>query len=333
MSRLLAIALTIACMGAHAQKLHTISLSSETLSPSLKLNYRVVSVVDGRKNQSHIGVVQKGMSNAPRFATFKASIEQEIMGLLSRSQSAMTGPDVILRIEYLAISEQTRATSETGKVEITADLFSVYDQGAVFIARKFATKETRGMEVTARHPGNITAAFEDLLTSFNTSFPFTPAGDQPVIPVSEIAGYRNEPLAQMNAPILSANEYSNGIYATFEEFRDNRQSVKDGYEVREGDPLKARWVDEGGKKSRIRDDVYALAHNNRLYIFFTGSFYPIEQKSDGLFFSGPAVPDNGAVMAGGLMGGMIGGAIAAAASAKRTIYRIDLSSGSLQAMD
>jgi hypothetical protein len=102
--------------------------------------------------------------------------------------------------------------------------------------------------------------------------------------------------------------------------------------VREGDPLRARWVDDGGKKTRIRDDVYALAHKNGLYIFFNGFFYPIEKSSNGLFFNGPAVPDNGAVMAGGIMGGAIGGAIAAAASARKTRYRINLSNGSLQAV-
>ena len=48
-----------------------------------------------------------------------------------------------------------------------------------------------------------------------------------------------------------------------------------------------------------------------------------------LFLSPSNLPDGGAAIAGGLLGGAIGGSIAAAASAKRTVYRIDLTNGSL----
>jgi hypothetical protein len=332
MYRFLTLAMVIVCMGVHAQKLHTISLSSEMLSARTKLNFRVVRIIDGRRDKSNIGLVQKGMSNRPTFAAFKTPISQEIMGLLSRSGVATTGPDVILRVEYLAVSEQTRATTETAKTEIAMDLFRVSGDEATFVARKIAAKESRGMEVTAKHPGNIASAIEDILLQFNAFEFFSPAEGEPTVPLSEIADYRSEPLAEVNAPILDAENYNDGLYGSFEEFRDNTPSFIDGYEVREGDPLRARWVDPDGKRTRVRDAVYALAYKNGLYIFFNGFFYPIEKYSNGLFFNGPAVPDNGAIMAGGIMGGLIGGAIAAAASAKTTRYKIDLSNGSLQAV-
>ena len=152
---------------------------------------------------------------------------------------------------------------------------------------------------------------------------------KPAIAPEVIADYGSERLLEINAPIFSAETYPDGLYASFEEFRDNTPSITDGYEIRDGDPLKARWVDNEGKKTRVRDNVYAIAHANRLYIFFDGSFYPVEKTPRGLFFDGPVVANNSAIIAGGIMGGMIGGAIAGAASARKMRYRINLSNGSL----
>lgn len=332
MKRLFTVAVILVCMGAHAQKMHTISLSAEALSPGSKLNFRVTKVIDGRRDKSNVGVVQKGMSNARRFAVFKSPVEDEILGLVSRSTQGGAGNDVILRIEYIAVSEQTRATSETAKAEVTMDIFHLTGDRARFIARKHATKESRGMEVTGHHARNIAAAIEEVLLHFNTyDFNVMP-GVEPLIMPEEIMSFRPDPVSEINAPVLLAGNYDDGIFASFEEFLDNKPSVREGYEVREGDPLKARWVDDVGKKTRIRDDVYALAHKNTLYIFFNGLFYPLEKTSNKFLFTGPAVPDNGAILAGGIMGGAIGGAIAGAATAKKTRYWIDLSNGSLQAV-
>src|SRR5687767_5648011 len=118
MYRILTLAMVLVFTGATAQKPHMISLSSEALSPELKLNYRVIKIIDGRRDKSNIGHVQKGMSNRPTFAVLKTPADQEIMGVLSRSNVGASGPDVILRVEYLAVSEQTRATSETAKTEV-----------------------------------------------------------------------------------------------------------------------------------------------------------------------------------------------------------------------
>jgi hypothetical protein len=323
----------LCCTVSIAQKTKTITLANESISPG-SLSYRVVKVIDSRKDKSNIGWVQTGLANSRRFAVFQQPAEQEVMNLIGRSQPYNDNlKNVILRIEYLGVSEQTLAMSETAKAEVALDLFYTNGDSAWFIARKHTTEESKGMDVTRHHSKNIAIAIEDIVRQFNTYASMLGSTDHShsAMAIDQVATYQafNEE-SEAQTPILLASEYRDGLYVSFEEFRDNLPSISDGYEVALGKNVKVKWVDNEGKKKRLKDNVYALAHQNELYIFFNYQFYPIEKKDSGLFFIGPAVPDMGAAIAGGLLGGAIGGAIAGSASAKRTVYKIDLTNGSLK---
>jgi hypothetical protein len=290
-------------------------------------------VVDGRKDKTNIGWVQTGLANARRVAVFQQPAEQEILNLINRSQPHdVKRKEVILRIEYLGISEQTLAMSETAKAELVLDLFYSVGDSAWFMARKHATEESRGMDVTRHHARNIATALAEIVKQFNTQISLLESSSMlhSAIPRNQVATYQVfNKVSDIQAPILLANQYPDGLYASFEEFRDNASSISGGYEVTSGKNVKVKWVDSDGNRKRVRDNVYALAHGNELYIFFNYQFYLIKKKDNELFFTGPAVPDSGAIIAGGLLGGAIGGSIAGAATARRTVYRIELTNGSL----
>lgn len=324
--------LVLAGHALRAQKMYEISLANELVSVD-SIRYSIVDVVDGRNDKLSIGWVQTGIANKKKFARFPQPADSEIMQLLRRSGIIRDeGPKVVLRIEYLAVSEQTRAMSETARAQVTLDLFRIDGDQAVLVGREYATVEDRGMDVTSMHAGNIARAIGNILTAFNKYDLSGAAEENRVASVDGVASFSDDAHVELAAPVYMVTQYPEGLYASFDEFRNNMPSITDGYEVQDGKQVKVRWVDGGGRKKRVRENVYALAHGNRLYIFFSDNFYLIEKQSNGFYFHGPDVPDAGAVIAGGVLGGALGGAIVGAATATNTIYRIDLTNGAIKAV-
>jgi hypothetical protein len=312
--------------------MYEITLAKKRVKVS-SLKYSIVDVVDGRKDTLSIGWVQTGLANRKQLATFPQPASREIMQLLQQSGIIHDeGPKVILRIEYLSVSEQTRLTTENARAQVGLDLFRIEGDQAWFVGREYATVEDRGGDVTHKHAGNIARAIGEILTAFNAYDLSASSEDDTFYPITEIADFRDTSYVEPTAPIYTATRYPDGLYTSFNEFRNNTPSIVDGYEVNGDNQVRVRWVDRKGRKRRIRESVYALAHNNKLYIFFDNNFYPIERRNHGFYFQGPDVQDPGAVIAGGWLGGALGAAIMGAASTSNLIYRIDLKNGSVRAV-
>lgn len=315
-----------------AQEMYEITLEKKRLNINT-VNYSIVDVIDGREDTLSIGWVQTGLANRKKVATFPQPADREIMQLFQRSGIIREeGPKVVIRIEFLAVSEQARLTTENARAQVGLDLFLVDGDYAQFVAREYATVEDRGGDVTHKHAGNIVRAIEEILTAFNAR-DFTADTDDGIrYSIGEISEFQDTTHIEAAAPIYAASKYPNGLYASFNEFRNNSPSIVDGYEVHGVNQIRVRWVATGKKKKRVRESVYALAHDNNLYIFFDNSFYPIEKRNHGFYFQGPDVQDSGAIIAGGWLGGALGAAIMGAATSSNMIYRIDLRNGAVVAV-
>lgn len=317
--------------GLSAQNTHSLTISLEKIET--KVPFLVTQVVDGREDKSNIGWVQKGLGNVRRNAVVPRGIAREMYeSLLRNNVMDANGPKTIIRIDYLAISEQTKASSETAKAEVVLDLFLLKGDSAKFIARRHSTQESRGMDVTSKHPRNIVEAFDEILAAFALHFPESDSTTK-YIPFAAVEKFETDrESSPLSAPIFVAEKFPTGLYTSFEEFYQNKPSVSSGYEVSPaaGKSIKVKWITQDGATKRVKDDVYAVGYLGEIYVFFNRDFYLLEKRADGLYFVGPPVPDAVDMILGGVLGGALGAAAFGAAGAERTLYKIDLSNGAVR---
>lgn len=314
-----------------AQKLHTISLSEEQFRLDDQ-QFQIVQLIDGREDKTTIGWVQTGMLNSQRWAVFERPFEMELAAFLQNNldTSGMHQP-VLVRVNQLYISEQTKATTETAKAEVSLDFFLAEADGHYYyISSTYGTAEVKGMDVTRKHPANLARAFANALQRFSENGGPAVVDRNEHFWLDEIKRGETIEIDYSQIAIFNTPAPQDGIYVSFEDFRDHRPTITENYIIKAGNKTKAWMVDQHtGRKERIREDVYAIVQDNQPYILFHRAFYPLKKDEHGFFFTGPHIPDQAAVTTGAVLGGAIGGAIAASASGGKKEYAVDLSNGSI----
>ncbi len=206
--------------------------------------------------------------------------------------------------------------------ELTVDFFLVLDNQFYFINRKHATHRSKAFDVTHQHENNIAYVLEFVMKEFSE----VDIEDQTVasdgLGLDELESYQ-PPVQEIFISILEDSEFPDGVYMSFDEFKNNKPSIWDGYEIKEGSEISFKWIDENGKKIRNAASVYAIAHKNRLYKYFNNDFYLVEKRGKNLMFFGNPVTSPKS----------FGHTVAVAVGANqvntkvRMVYEIDLNTG------
>ncbi len=309
---------------AFTQKMYLLSLDGTDIDVP-KAEIYVESILDERRDKASVGWVQTGIMNKKRYANFVTSLDEEVYTVLSKSLITSDNKTPIrIGVTHLHISERTEAMSEYATAEVELVFYAQNQEGLwVVVGKTSANNQEKGMDVTKKHPQNITMALEKAIQGFLES------------PWKENVNNSEYTLSSTKfnlstVPIYTTSDYEAGIYSTFEEFSNNQPTIVENFEVRSDNGKKVKlWViDKNGKrKSAKNHEYYGFAYAGKLYKKYEGGYFEIEKKDDGLYFIGPRTADNDAVTAGAVTGGLIGGAIASAATTKQMLYRIDLESG------
>lgn len=280
MARLIVFAILIASnFCAYSQDLFTVSLSSDTIQTD-SISFKISEIIDARKDTKVIGVVQRGIKNRKHLAAFEKPGVQELEALLTRSNLISKEKGIALRITRLSISELTGVWRETSKAELSVDLFVQYKENYYYITSVYATVEPRGIDVTRLHASNIAAVVQSALTQFSTR----PNEVNSVQPFSreDLMDPSESFRSVIDMPIVQAEKYKDGYYATFEEFVANQPSISAGCEVELDNSAIVRC--DGQEKEM---NIYGLAKDNQLYVAFHQEFYPLKKVRDEFIFYGP----------------------------------------------
>lgn len=280
MARLIVFAILIAsCFKAQSQELFTISLADYSLKTD-SISFKISEIIDARKDNKVVGVIQRGMKNRKDLAVFEKPGVQELEELLSRSGLVSKDKGIAIRLSKLAISEITSMWKETARAELSLDFFVQYNNDYYYITSVYATAEPRGSDVTRLHQANIASVVEQALIQFSAK----------ASEVNSLQAYTKDELMDPSQnfrsvtamPIIQASQYKDGYYATFDEFIQNQPSISIGCEV---ELNSTTIVDcEGSEKET---NIYGYAKDNQLYIAFHQEFYPLKKINNEFIFYGP----------------------------------------------
>lgn len=336
----------IVSIGAAFSQSRTVGLGDQSIK-DMSREFYIAEVLDSRIVKTSIGTVQLGMLNRKAPAQFPQPLEQELLGFISKHLPQQPNQvPVILRVNKFWISEETKASTETGSADILVDFLLQEGDSYRKLYTAAAVASERGMDVTKKHEANIARVIADCLSQFsNRSITELLAQAETLTPDQAHATF-DKVILVPEFPILQAQAYSEGIYKTLDEFRTNNPTAAPGFEVRGRSSFQNAMVGGGdimpyqttaeGKQKPVKD-AWGFSDGHTLYIRYQNAYYPLALRQNTFIFMGPPemntnVAATGAVVTAAVLGGPIGGAIAGgirAATAKPAEYTLDLMTGHL----
>ena len=309
----------ISCVSGFGQT--KISLKNQSINYDV-LRFHIEKIIDGRPLKTNIGVVQRGMNNAPRIADFEDSLENEMMSLIAPLKES-DGPllKIAMRIDQLKITEFTTVTREYATASLSIDFFLVLENELYFIARKSSHIRSHGLDVTHQHDNNIAAVTEKILQEFNSlNLENATIAEDPVH-WNDVASFQPKELPPSD---IFNGDYPDALYLSFTSFLENEPDITEGYKVEEGSQLSINWLDERLKPA---EPVYAIAYKGQLYKYYDKGFRLIERRGNKLLFLGKLHTDPGKAARNYAIGGLAG--MAATNSKVAMRYEINLNTGEI----
>lgn len=113
---------------------------------------------------------------------------------------------------------------------------------------------------------------------------------------NSIAGTKEEILEQEktsnNYAVLKTNQYQQGIYLSFNEFKNNTPAISNFYaDVNANSDQVELYQIMPDSSSQLIDSAWGLSINNELYYYSSGGLYPIEQSGKTFYIAKYLKPD------------------------------------------
>jgi hypothetical protein len=260
------------------QDLFTISLKKFNIDPA-GITLRVSEIIDARKDKKVIGIIQLGLKNRKDLAVFEKPGLQEIEELLNRSNLLSNEKGLVIRISKLTISEITGAWKETGRAELSIDVFIAHENHYYYISSVYASVDPGGMDVTREHPANIAKVFEKAFIQFSSRGNKVNADESFLLEdlTDPDQNFRNV----SSMPIVTETKYTEGYYKTFDEFVKNVPSIDVKCKIKTG---RFTTIKCGDKEEPV--SIYGYSKDNQLFVLFYHNFYLLEKGKMDFSFEG-----------------------------------------------
>jgi hypothetical protein len=236
---------------------HYIELLPNKTETTENVDFYVSAVYDNRAYKGNIGIAQKGVFNKKVLAKFKKPFNKELLDYLETVfPKDTTKTPIILRINKLLISEDTRVFKEVGKAIVSLDVLIKTKSEYGLLGSFSAIKEKNSVDVTGKHDDRIRADLKDCLMQFNA----TNWGKITPIQVK---------LKKVGAPKTLTENYKTGFYNSSMELFNNQTLLDTTFNVvtkkSKGDKLVLR-------NQKNKSPIY-FAYSNGKDLYLNASNY------------------------------------------------------------
>jgi hypothetical protein len=270
-----------------AQKKEIISLQPQhvTIFSSVFSN---VLVVDTRLDTFNLGFIQKGGLNRVALVTTAQPLKDELTATVNKLIADARKQDgtLCINIRQLGLSEFFGQGGETGVFRISAVFY--LKQADTY--RKVLTVNTR--VIVKAGFGDVTQKLLDTVPEVFGGFVQQAAGFDPA--QSDAAAHltARNPLEldveeKKTIPVYNSGLLQKGLYATFDDFKNNRPSQQVFFYYRDGDtrPKVYQLKENGMKGKEIKiDKFYAVCDGEKMYISGLYGLYPLTKEGNDFYF-------------------------------------------------
>jgi hypothetical protein len=289
-----------------------------------------VEVIDNRYDTVHLGFVQKGGFNRKEALILTQSLKNEMATVVSKMIDGANkqGGTLLINIRHFNISEISGSLTERGTFAFKAGFYIKQDS----VYRHLFTIDS---SVTVRAGGDldVTTRLLDTVPEALGLFIKQAAGfDVNMADTRQYTAYDiqhiNE-LEKKELPVYNVDIPKKGIYATYEDFKNNHPSSENVLvESRKGFSRPFIYeLKENGKKGKeiLRKYYYAVCDGEKMFISRPNTLYPLTKTNGDFYFTGVGkdVADLGTVVIASALFGAIGGGAAAGHDTAIFEFKID----------
>jgi hypothetical protein len=281
----------VVCTGwntVNAQKTEFIHLQA-TKVKILSSAFSKAEVLDSRRDTAHVGLIQRGAFNRNVFLDLEQPMKNEIATTVARLIDSARKEDgtLLINIRKFYISENTAFATESGMFNFRAGFYVKQDTLYKHMFSLDTTvKMTLGMDVTKR----LLELVPEVLGTFIKQAVYFDQEkcDAKLYTLHDIQHI--EDLEKKEIPVYSVDVLKKGLYATYEDFKNNRPSNENVIiEHKKGfsRPLIYEMTDKGKKgKEILRKYYYVVSDGEKMYISRAHALYELTKTNGNFYFTG-----------------------------------------------
>ncbi len=246
--------------------------------------YNSIKLLDSREDTSSFGSVRIGMLDKEVKVVSDGSFETQLGVLLTKMSGESSGQTpLVFQLRRLKFVEKAEAGREYGYCFFRASIFSSMSTGYKLISAidTFMVVESK-KEVTKQIIAYANKTFVNFVISALTIEP----KQNTVLSLNEIV--KIDSIEKAHIKVYTTDEYVNGVYRTFESFKDQTPDYSlfsITFEDGEISEIKAK-----NDKNRLRtinsEEVYAIVNNGKPYISAEFGYYPLVKNNNDFYFIG-----------------------------------------------
>ncbi len=283
--------------------------------------YNKIKFIDSRYDTSNFGIVQLGAFNRKARVIPEKHLSLQLSDVLAAliDSSAKDG-ELLLYVTQFNFAEVTGAMSEKGYCYVRAILYSLDGDRYKKLSGIDTVVLIKAMDVTRalfRHGSKLVTGLisQNLLQS---------PGNTESYSYNEVL--RMDSIEKSKLKLYNATEYTDGIYTSYETFRDQLPDKQATVEMKNGGISSVKTAGESGKMEKIKSkNMYAVVYQGAPFIATEFGYYPLYKRNDDFYFTGRAktAASTGDVVAASLFFGVIGGLIASGTADATFEMKID----------
>jgi hypothetical protein len=312
--------------------------------------FRHFDVYDERPDPHRLGVVHRTSLGSTNYKQLEltapvSDVLTDYLNIRFAHPDAPYTALIVLRTLWLGDANHIREDlvkdpgkdNEKSRIRLKAEIYALRDSVYIPVFRFDTTEASdRG---TKRNMGEHLAYMLDEIIDSASTLITQRAGRGRTISLGDILSYNQ---SRRDAPISRDTALVKGVYANFQEFRNNAPSIRD-FEVKIERRQRFLYVTEGGQ-TYYAHTCWGYCDGRRIYIMDDGVLQQVWREGGAYYFvgkaesSGTLAPDPGAMVdaapptGGGAVAGLaIGEALAPAFNSSpnklKRIYAIDMDSG------
>jgi hypothetical protein len=286
-----------------------------------------VEVIDNRYDTTHLGFVQKGAFNRKEALILSQPLKNEIGATVTKMIDGANKQEgtLLINIRRFYVSELTLAMSESGTFGLKAEFYLKRDSGYKRMFTIDSNTVVSGLDVTKKLLDTTPETFGAFIQQAAS---FDPAQcDTRLYTAYDIQHI--EELEKREIPVYNVDIPKKGMYATYEDFKNNRPSSENVLvENRKGFSRPFIYeLKENGKKGReiLRKYYYAVCDGEKMFISRPNTLYQLTKTNGEFYFTGLGkdAGDMGTVILASALFGMFAGGAAANHDTAIFEFRID----------
>ena len=330
--------LAIVCAGQKtlAQKTETLHLLSHRVQISSSV-FSNVEVIDNRINTESIGFIQRGAFNNKVALALVQPMKDEITSVANKLIEGANKQEgtLLINIRYFNISEVSKEVSEKGFFALNAGFY--IKQGSDYrflfsIDSTFAMK-AGGLDVTSKLLDTIPEVLAGYINQA-AGFDLSKAGSK--LYTADNIQHMSD-VEKKEIPIYGIDIHKKGLYATYDDFKNNRPREDVFIENKKGfsRPFIHEMKANGKKGAEIKHKYYyVVCDGEKMFVSNAYGLYPLTKRDNDFYFIGVGKDeaDVGTVVLAGALMGFAGGAAAANNDLAQFEFRIDHATGNFIAI-